>query len=638
MNIKMKKIAWLSLLFGVTLSLSACGSKTAEPAAPPAPIEVKAQTVSQSLSVKQTLSYPALVVADSEATIVAKAGGNLTAARFQVGDTVTLGQELAKIDDVNSADFNANNFNTNQIKQAKIAVSQAASAYELAKTNYNSSLLSSVKDLRSAEIARDQAAKNQSNLDITTAEALKSAQLAYETAQLATAAASSTLVNREKLAAQSAKDTATNADLAADSAASTAGTILTNINNFAAFDDKNNSNSVGYRASLGVLAPGSYDTAKAAYAAAKDAYTGYTAETFNDVNDQVAAAGRLAEQIKKLADDTKYLLDKSVPSSSLPLNAATGLSLSGLQAAAAGYQTQAAAALNQVNSASQALVNVSLNNATLLDSLRQALQIAQQQEASAKQNLANLQSGNTSQQNQAGFAASLAQNQYDNAKVKIEAQISAARTQLESTQLQYNNAVVALQSLYDAHSVIAPLDGTITKVFIADGQAVSAGQPIATVSQIKNLKVQFYVEAENLSEIKAGLPVQVADNNSQNYNGVIAAVSPQADSVSKRFLAEVKVADPAGLLLGTVVTVNLDITRQAGRSGLVILPLSSVTVGQNGSSIFINDNGRAKKITVTVQEVIGELAQVQVDLPSDALIITDGNRLLTDGEAISVKP
>lgn len=632
---KNKKISLTILLFFLVLTLSACGQVVDTPTIVPTPLNVKGQTVAQSLGVKQNLSYPAMVAPDSEATIIAKASGNLTVAKFKIGDVVSLGQELAKVDDVNSAAFNAANFNTNQIKQAKIAVAQAQATFELARTSYNNLLLSSVKDLRSAEISRDQAAKSQSNLDITTAESLKSAQLAYETAKIATESANSTLSNREKLAAQGAKDAATNADLAANSVASLAGSIITNINNLGSFDDKNNV-AISYRVNLGALDASTYEKTKQDYLQARDVYASYLAQKFSSVAAKVEAASNLAETTKVLTGDTKILLDKSVPSSNLPQSSAAGVSLSGLQGAVSGYEAQINGAISQISGAKQALANIDLNNMTLIDSLRQALRIAQQQEASAKQNLVNLQSGNTSQQNQAGFSVNLAENQYENIKVKIESQINVARTQMETAQMQYNNASVSLQSLYDAHSVIAPLDGTITKIFVTDGQAVTAGQPIATVSQTGNLKIQFYIEAENLNEIKPGLSVKVIDNSNTAYSGLISAVSPQADPTTRRFLAEVKLENSAGLLLGTVVTVNLEVKKTASGPGLIILPLSAVTIGQNDSSVFIAANGQAKKVIVMVQEVIGELAEVKVDLPASATIIIEGNRLLQEGQAISL--
>lgn len=632
---KNKRVPLIITLLFFSLMLSACGKKEEVVVSTPVSVSVKGQTVGSSLSVKQSLSYPGTVVADSEATITAKASGNLTGANFKVGDVVSLGQELAKIDDVSSPSFNSSNFNTNQIKQAKNAATSAEAAYNLAKSNYESLLITAVKDLRSAEIARDQAAKGQSNLDITTEESVKSAELAYETAKIATQQASSTLMNREKLAIQSAKDILTNADLTASSVVSSAGAIITNINNFTAFDI-NGTVSIDYRSNLGALDSTTYDVAKQAYNEAKNVYSDYQKKQPATVAEDVDNVIIVVEAVRRLTDSAKNLLDKSISSSALPASASLGLSLSGLQSAVSGYQTQINAAAGQINGMKQSLVNVDLNNTTLLDSLRQAYQLASQQEASAKQNLNNLKSGNTSQQNQAGYVANLAQNQYDNSKVKIEAQISASRTQVETAELQYNNAVMSLQSLYDAHSIIAPINGTVTKIFVADGQAVAQGQAVATISQTQNIKVQFYIEADNLKDITLGLPVAVVDDNNVSHAGVIAAVSPQADLITRRFLAEIKLEYSTGLFLGTIVTVRLDLIKTAKTAGTIILPLSAVTIGQNGNFIFIAENGLAKKVNVEIQEVLGESARIKTDLPAEAIVIVEGNRLLEEGQGIAL--
>lgn len=629
----MKKILFLVSIISMAFSLTACGRNDKANTEEVPPVTVKGQTVAESRSIKRMIDYPGLVAAESEATIAAKTSGNLTALNFKVGDRVSLGQELARIDDVNSPNFNAKNFNTSQIKQAKIAADSAQAGYNLARDSYNNLLVSSVKDLKAAEISRDQADKGQANLDVTTAQSLKSAQLAYETAKIATEQARLTLVNQQKQVAQNSQSATDNANIAADSAAATVGSLLTGINNIAGLDSNQNV-SLPYANTLGVLDSSSLTSAQASYAIARDAYNNYKKQKFPSTSDKVQAAASLANVAKQMVDDAKVLFDKTVPSSALPQTSSLGASLSGLQATVAGYQTQITAAISQVTSAGQMLISAGLNSQSLIDSLNQAYSLAQQQEASAAQNLANLQAGNTSQKDQAGFAANLAQNQYDNLKVKIESQVAAARTQMETAQLQYNNALVALQNLYDAHSVIAPLDGTITKIFLSSGQAVSPGQPVITVSQTDNVKVQFYIEPESLAEIKPGLPLTVKDGSGREYNGIVAAVSPQADPVTRRFLAEAKLEKSDNLYLGTVVNVIVSLVKTAPVPGTIILPLSAVTIGQNGNFIFIYEQGKAKLVPVEIQEVVGEMIKLKVDLPGEAIIITDGNKLISDGQAL----
>lgn len=631
---KNKKIIISSLLI-IPILLSACGSKKNEESAVEA-MSVTGQKVADSLSIKRELSYPGIVASESEAKIIAKTAGTITNFNAKAGDAVSLSQELGKVDDIGGGTYSATNFNTNQIKQAQIAVSQAQSAYQLAQTNYNNLLVSSVKDLRSAEIARDQASKGQINLEATTAESLKSAELAYETAKIATEQARLSLENRKKQSSQNTSDVSDNISTAADSAVNVSGSVINGINNILALDD-NGSVSIGYKTNLGALDSSSYQTAQSAYDLAKTKYDEYHQKTFSNSTDKLNFATELAEATKRMVDAAKYLLEKSIPSSSLPQSALTGISLSGFQQTVAGYQTQMNTVISQTKSAKQSQTNVGLTNDSTLDSLEKAYELAKQQEALSAQSLNSLKAGNSSQKDQAGFASDLAENQYENIKVKMNSQIAAARSQMESANLQYVNAQVSLQNLFDVHSLISPISGTLTRKLVNNGDTVSAGQLVATVSQTNNLKAQFYIEAERLSDIVPGITATVEAGNGQNYNGIISSVSQQADPVSRRFLVEMTLDKFDNLVIGTVVNVKITLNSSVvSGSGSILLPLSAISVGQNATTVFIFDNGVAKRVNVQISEVIGEHARVTTDLSPDSIIIIEGNKMIQEGQQIKL--
>jgi RND family efflux transporter MFP subunit len=634
---KNKSILLTILIISSVMLLSGCGKGGEQPdevilSAMP----VKEQSLADSLKAEREFEYPGLVVSQSEATVSAKASGNLSGASFQVGDKVEIGQELGHIDDVNSGGQIASG-NTSQIKQAKIVAEQAKSSLDLAQSSYNSLLISSAKDLRQAEISLDQAKNGQSNLGITSGDSIKSAQLGYENAKIATAQAKSSLENRKKLANQAEKDVEDNAKIVVSSSSSLAGSIITGINNVTGFDE-NNSVSVAYRSNLGALDSNSYNDAKTAYQVARDAYQDYLSEDGTDVSANLSRTIVLLQTVKDMADEVKYMFDKSVSSSLLPSSSVSGASLSGLQQAASGYQTQTNTSISQLQSANQSLINTNLNNDSTIDNLQRVYDLAKQQEEIAKQNLSNLEAGNVSQSDQAGFAVTLAQNQYDNLKVKIDSQIASSRTQLENAQLQYNNALITLQSAYDNRVLVSPISGTVTKKNVSNGEAVSAGELVAVISQPDKIKVQFYVEQEAVSRITAGLPVTIATNDGNEKEAIITAVSPQADAVSRRFLVEANLVEAdSSLYLGTVVSVKAKITDEAqGGTGTAFLPISAVDISQSGQYIFIDEGGIAKKLPVSVEEVLGEWARLKIEAPVETMIIIDGNKRIQEGDSVSV--
>lgn len=628
----MKKIFLVSFLFLTTLTLSACASDTEEEAPELKPVSVSGKSVSEALIWEKELSYPGIVSSEGEAKVVAKTSGTIFGFDVEIGTKLSPGEELGRIDDQVGA--TKDSFNAGQVKQAQIGVEQAQAAYQLAQTSYENLLLSSTKDLKSAELSLEQATTNEKNLSLTTREGVKSAELAYETAKIAAEQAKNNLSSGQKQLAQSEADSLENATLAVDSAISTSGALLNSINNLAAFDD-NGVVSINYLPSLGALESNTYGQAEWAYEVAKESYDDYFKSNYIDTPTQLAAAIKILEETKTAVDATKYLLEKSIPSAALPQTSIGGVSLSGLQQQTATYQTQVNGALAQAKTAEQGLNNLSLNRQSTIQNLEKAYQLAQQQEAAAAQNLNNLRAGNTSQQDQAGLTADLAQNQYENLKLKISSQLAASRSQMENARWQYENAQVSLQSLFDVHSIISPISGTLTSKTASNGDSVSAGQLVATVSQVDKLKVKFYLDAEHVKNILVGMPAIIKDNSGQEYQGVISLVSQQPDEWSHRFLAELSLTKDEGLRIGAVVDVKIKVTQALTlESGLSWLPLSALTVGQNETKILIYDNGIAREQVVTVLKVQGEMAQVKSGLGPEEVIIVDGNKLINPGQAI----
>jgi RND family efflux transporter MFP subunit len=177
----------------------------------------------------------------------------------------------------------------------------------------------------------------------------------------------------------------------------------------------------------------------------------------------------------------------------------------------------------------------------------------------------------------------------------------------------------------------------VTRKLADNGDTVTAGQTVAMVSQTDKLKIQFYIEAEQLTNIVPGMAVQVVTSDNQTYDGVIASVSQQPDPASHRFLAELTLANnQTGLVIGTVVNVKVTVSATvAPNSGLILLPLSALSIGENATTVFIDDNGIAKKSPVEVGAVVGEYAKVKTTLAPDAWIIIDGNKMLQEGQAVT---
>ncbi|MEI7890400.1 MAG: efflux RND transporter periplasmic adaptor subunit [bacterium] len=242
---------------------------------------------------------------------------------------------------------------------------------------------------------------------------------------------------------------------------------------------------------------------------------------------------------------------------------------------------------------------------------------------------------------QAKKSYSLAKDNYDNIKKtssSTTAQKDAAKSQRDIAKLQYENATLGLNGTVDNHLITSPISGVITNKAVSLGDSVSVGQLIATISKSTNVKVQFYVDEQNLKTITRGQKIIATDSNKQETILIVRNISAVADQATKKFLIEAYPEKlPSTLLSGTIVSVSSETKMESKDSNNILLPLSAISIGQNESYIFTVENNIAKKNIVTVVKVNGENAEISSDISQQAQIIIDGNKLISDGEKIEIQ-
>ncbi len=243
---------------------------------------------------------------------------------------------------------------------------------------------------------------------------------------------------------------------------------------------------------------------------------------------------------------------------------------------------------------------------------------------------------------QAKKSYDLAKNTYDDLKKSSTAtgtQKDNAKIQKDISKLQYENALLGLTGSVDNHLITSPISGVITNKAVSIGDSVSVGQLIATVSKSANIKVQFYVDQNQRATLTRGQEIFAIDSNGNSTSLIIQNIAGSADQTTKRFLIEAypNKQTTSTLLAGTIVSVSITTTIKPTSSANLILPLSTIAIGQNESYVFLAENGVAKKAAVTVIGVTGETAEISAQLSPQAMIIVDGNKLIHDGEKIDLQ-
>lgn len=241
---------------------------------------------------------------------------------------------------------------------------------------------------------------------------------------------------------------------------------------------------------------------------------------------------------------------------------------------------------------------------------------------------------------QAKKAYSLAKDVYDNTKNSNSAtstQKDTAKAQVKITKLQYENALLGLTGSVDNHLVTSSIAGTITNKAVANGDSVSVGQELFSVSQSNKIKLQFFVDQKQRAALKVGQEISAIDADGNNLTFVIKNIAIKADETTKRFLVEAYPKTATPLLSGTILTATVQSQKAVEQNNHLFLPLSAVSIGQNESYIFTLENNVAKKISVSVKDVQGENVEIVAELAPETLIIIDGSKLVSDGETVTIK-
>jgi membrane fusion protein (multidrug efflux system) len=210
----------------------------------------------------------------------------------------------------------------------------------------------------------------------------------------------------------------------------------------------------------------------------------------------------------------------------------------------------------------------------------------------------------------------------------------ANKTAKDIAELDYQSAQVTLQNLLDARVLKSPITGVITSKNISNGQSVTAGDVLATVSGSTQTKITFFVDQAEISSLRVGLPLEIIQEG-QSIPATVTSLSPQADARTGRFQVEAHPQSAASSLkAGTLVTVTFNTVTTAHEDTL-LLPLAAVTVNPNQNFVFLNDNGRARKVPVILRRIQGEIVEVSGDFPTESAIIVEGNKLLQEGDVIT---
>ena len=214
------------------------------------------------------------------------------------------------------------------------------------------------------------------------------------------------------------------------------------------------------------------------------------------------------------------------------------------------------------------------------------------------------------------------------------AMLDQYRAQADAAEAAYRQA--AAQSAQTGNALgythlTAGADGVISNITAEEGQVVSAGQTVMTLTQEGAREIEIAVPESRLSSVTVGMPAAVtlwADDVS--YAGSVREISPVADAATGTYAVRVALGDaPADLPLGMTAHVRLAAADTTGAA----IPLSALYQTGDTAAVFIVADGTVHLQPVTVTAFHDNDAVV-TGLPAGAVVVTAGVHQLHEREAV----
>lgn len=214
---------------------------------------------------------------------------------------------------------------------------------------------------------------------------------------------------------------------------------------------------------------------------------------------------------------------------------------------------------------------------------------------------------------------------------------SATQQQYDQLKTQYDQTKEQLDFLETNTYVKAPFTGVISAKTYEDGE-LYGGQPIVVLTQINKLKALVAIPETYFTKIKEGMKLTLSSEiyPDQVFPATIEVVYPTIDPGSHTFQVKIQIPNDKMLLRpGMYVTTTIGL----GKEDAIVVPYQSVEklVGANDRYVFLVEDGRAKRVAVTLGQRFDQDVEIIADeIKEGAQYVVTGQHKLVDGVKVNI--
>jgi membrane fusion protein (multidrug efflux system) len=190
---------------------------------------------------------------------------------------------------------------------------------------------------------------------------------------------------------------------------------------------------------------------------------------------------------------------------------------------------------------------------------------------------------------------------------------------------------------FETAVVESPLAGVIGRVYVDRGTQITPQTPVALVVNMEQVEIDLDIPEKHLPEVEIGQTAHVTVDAypGEDFVGKVARISPVVDRQTRTAPVVIAIENPGHKLKpGMFARVSLVIEE---RADVPVIRQEAVLAREINPSVFVIEDGTARKQPVELGLRDGPYWEVTVGLSAGDKVVTMGQQRLRDGDEVSVE-
>ena len=192
----------------------------------------------------------------------------------------------------------------------------------------------------------------------------------------------------------------------------------------------------------------------------------------------------------------------------------------------------------------------------------------------------------------------------------------------------------AIRSRIADRVIRAPFDGVLSLRTVSPGTVVTSGSPIATISDISAIKLDFMVPENFLTALEPGQVIEATTGAypNQSFYGTIDNINPLVDPLSRSLTVRAKLPNNARQLRpGMLMSVRIV---SETRTGLAIPETALISQGEQTFVFVVDEDGIARRTAIEIGLRSKGMVEVKSGIALGAKIVADGTVKVRDDSPV----